>query len=86
MFCKGFLFCFLAFGVMQSADIANSIESMKKQLSTLKDNIEKQNKKIYQKINLSKVTLLESKRNVFFVRQKNELLMNSAYIEALNQN
>lgn len=73
-------FIFASLSYAKSASVA--INSMNNSASTLKNTVEKQNNECKKIFNLSKKILMETKKSLFFVKQRNELILNAWRIEA----
>lgn len=82
---KMILCCLFLVNFAYSASASSAINAMTTSIATLENTIKKQNSTLAKIINLEKKVLLEDKKSIFLTKQRNELIMNSAYIEAINE-
>ncbi|CAM3313583.1 hypothetical protein [Helicobacter labetoulli] len=76
------LFIFLSSFSICFANSTSKVNSMENEVKNLKNIAKDQNNEIEDIVNLGKLILVELKRKIFLIKQKNELILNYWHIKS----
>lgn len=76
------IFVLISYSNICIAGATSEINSMDNEVKNLKNIAKDQDNEIEDKINLGKLILVEVKRNIFLIKQKNELILNYWHIKS----